>query len=244
MQFALRQLSKGGPLVLLWVLVSGLCAISGPFGTQEGMGFAGRLIYWGTVVGGSILGSRLINHLSLQKRWQNIAAWTLFAMAIAGGVYAFDALFLGQNGRGSSFIYLFAIVGATVLVVHAMLWLAVQYVPRSGAPVDTALATAARFQRRLPLETRGPLVRIEAQDHYLNVITTKGSAMILMRLSEAVEELEDADGLQTHRSHWVSLDAVTSHRRADGRDSLMMSDGAEVPLARTRRDAAKAAGLF
>jgi DNA-binding LytR/AlgR family response regulator len=100
------------------------------------------------------------------------------------------------------------------------------------------------FLRRLPLELRGPLVRIEAQDHYLKIVTERGSTLILMRLGEAVEALDGVRGLQTHRSHWVSLDAVTAHRRMQGRDVLVMSDGAEVPVARGKRDAARQAGLF
>ncbi len=93
-------------------------------------------------------------------------------------------------------------------------------------------------------EQQGRTLTIEAQDHYLSVTTTKGRALILLRLSEALEELAKAEGLQTHRSHWVSLKAVQAHRRVDGRDILVMADGAEVPVARTRREAARDAGLF
>ena len=245
MPFTLRQLHGAVPPLVLWLLISLLCAISGPFGTHEGFGLLGRLVYWGCVVGLSILGTLLINRLALHKPWQKIFAWTLFALSIASGVYLVNGIIFGEDRTGGLF-YLIAIVGATVLVVHGMLWLAYR---SFGAPAvagdapDTPDATV-RFLRRLPIEARGPLVRIEAQDHYLNVVTTKGSALILLRLSEAVEELEGAKGLQTHRSHWVLLEAVTAHRRVEGRDVLVMSDGAEVPVARTRRQAAKDAGLF
>ena len=42
MLFTLRQQFPAGPAVLLWVLISVLCAISGPFGTQEVLAFPGR----------------------------------------------------------------------------------------------------------------------------------------------------------------------------------------------------------
>ncbi|MGJ8618612.1 MAG: hypothetical protein ACSHWS_17345 [Sulfitobacter sp.] len=40
------------------------------------------------------------------------------------------------------------------------------------------------------------------------------------------------------------MDAVKKHRRKDGRDLLLMADGYEVPISRSFRDAARAAGLF
>ena len=67
---------------------------------------------------------------------------------------------------------------------------------------------------------------------------------LLMRLGEAVEELQGAEGLLVHRSHWVAFSGVRAHRRDKGRDILQMSDGAEVPVSRSNKAAAQAAGLF
>jgi DNA-binding LytR/AlgR family response regulator len=65
-----------------------------------------------------------------------------------------------------------------------------------------------------------------------------------MRLSDAAEELREAAGISVHRSHWVALPAVRAHRREKGRDLLLMSDGAEVPVSRSNRTRAQEAGLF
>jgi len=100
------------------------------------------------------------------------------------------------------------------------------------------------FQRRLPLEKRGCLIRLEAQDHYLNVVTKAGSALLLMRLQDAVEALAGLQGLQVHRSHWVALSAVAAHRRDKGRDFLVLTNGDEVPISRSFRPDVKAAGLI
>jgi DNA-binding LytR/AlgR family response regulator len=36
-----------------------------------------------------------------------------------------------------------------------------------------------------------------------------------------------------HRSWWVSREAITDARRGDGRATLTLKDGAEVPVSRT-----------
>lgn len=86
-------------------------------------------------------------------------------------------------------------------------------------------------------------MRIEAQDHYLNVVTARGSTLILMRLGDAMAELV-GQGLQVHRSHWIATAAVAKHRRIGARDVLIMADGVEVPVSRSFRAAAQEADLL
>ena len=243
MQLTLRQRQRVLSLLALWSLLTLLCAVTGPFGTHDVMGLGARAAYWGVVVAGSILGSVIVSQMAPRSIMFEVVLWLAFSLAIALGVHLLNLVLFPSDATSSGMLYLFGVVAAVVVVVNGMLFLARKtLVPATSDAV--APDPTLRFLRRLPLEQRGPLVRIEAQDHYLNVVTTKGSALILLRLSEAIEELEGAKGLQTHRSHWVALDAVTSHKRSEGRDSLILSDGAEVPVARTRRQEAKEAGLF
>ena len=44
---------------------------------------------------------------------------------------------------------------------------------------------------------------------------------------------EGIEGLQVHRSWWVARDAITDAKRGDGRATLTLKDGAEVPVSRT-----------
>ena len=65
------------------------------------------------------------------------------------------------------------------------------------------------FLDRLPLRLRGATIRaVQAEDHYLRLHTDRGSDLILMRLSDAVSELEGLEGARTHRSWWVAREAV------------------------------------
>lgn len=243
MQVTLRQ--RLGGLLALWVLLSVLCAIAGPFDTHAALNLAERGVYWASIVGLSIVGSFLVRQSPLDRWPGKVISWVIFALILALCISLINAFTFAKPQAGGGLMYLFGIILLSVAVINGLL----QLLQRNTN--DTITTTIPprddpeqRFMRRLPPEARGPLVRIEAQDHYLNVVTTKGAALILMRLAEAVDELQDVAGLQTHRSHWVKLGAVQAHRRSAGRDTLVMADGATVPVARGRRAAAQMAGLF
>jgi hypothetical protein len=100
-----------------------------------------------------------------------------------------------------------------------------------------------RFLERLPVRLRGAeIFAVEAEDHYLRLHTSKGQDLILMRLSDAVAELEGLEGAQVHRSWWVARAAVEDARRADGRATLTLKDGARVPVSRAYAKALRTSG--
>jgi DNA-binding LytR/AlgR family response regulator len=99
--------------------------------------------------------------------------------------------------------------------------------------------------RRLPPDLRGSrLIAIGAEDHYLRVHSEAGSALILMRFADALRAVEPLDGAQTHRSWWVSRDAVLGARRGDGRAVLSLPDGLEVPVSRRHARRLRRLGWF
>ena len=243
-QLALRE--KRGVIVPLavWALITLICGITGPFGTHDVMGVAGRLGYWGLVVGMSVLGSSYLSKAADQPPLRSFLLWAGFALLLTLLIWGLNSmLFVGWQSA-QLFLYLLVTVSLIVLVVHGTFLLLDYARPEVPTTTGDNINPQTRFLRRLPLADRGALIRIEAQDHYLKVVTDKGAPLILMRLGEAVEELGETSGLQVHRSHWVALDAVTAHHRIKGRDVLTLSDGAEIPVSRGNRRAAQEAGLF
>src|SRR5205085_7473043 len=100
--------------------------------------------------------------------------------------------------------------------------------------ITNANPAPPKFLERLPLKLRGAEVwAVEAEDHYLRLHTSKGQDLILLRLADAVAELEGIEGAQVHRSWWIARDAVTAAERGDGRATLTLKDGAQVPVSRT-----------
>ncbi len=102
-----------------------------------------------------------------------------------------------------------------------------------------------RFLERLPPRLRGAVIHaVQAEDHYLRIHTDRGSDLILMRLSDAVAELEGLEGAQTHRSWWVAKDAVQDVKRGDGRATLTLEGGLTVPVSRRHARALREAGWY
>jgi hypothetical protein len=116
----------------------------------------------------------------------------------------------------------------------------------SGPPAVTAAGPAeAKFMARLPEKLRGAeLFAVEAEDHYLRLHTSLGQDLILMRLADAIAELDGLEGAQTHRSWWVARAAVVRTERLDGRAALTLKNGAEAPVSRGFAKALRAAGWF
>ena len=82
------------------------------------------------------------------------------------------------------------------------------------------------------------------EDHYVRAHTVLGSELILLRMRDAVGELEGIDGAQVHRSWWVARDAVEDVKR-DGRNlRLVLPGGLEAPVSRARVVELKEAGWF
>lgn len=114
----------------------------------------------------------------------------------------------------------------------------------SGASTPPAEERIRAFLRRLPGRFTGArLLAVSSEDHYLRVHTDRGSELILMRLSDAVAELDGAGGMQVHRSWWVMNTAVEGTRGKDGKLELLLPGGIMVPGARSRMEEVRRAGL-
>lgn len=238
MQLTLREMNRLRVPLLVWLTASVVAAIAGPFGTLDAMPVGGRFVYWAAIAGGSVALSLYATTLAARfGRLGAWAAWGGFVIVISASVHGVNSLIFHTWGSFADWAYLTMIVGVVTAAVQLVIWAI------SPRPVPQDAMRPDPFLMRLPLTVRGPLIRIEAQDHYLNVVTTQGNTLILMRLGDAMGELMGR-GIQVHRSHWVATDAVTAHRRDKGRDVLTMQDGAEVPVSRSFRAVAQEAGFF
>jgi hypothetical protein len=140
----------------------------------------------------------------------------------------------------------------SVLVVGAgmtaLLWLLERRSPIVEAlvveePHSTgADLAAARFYARLPHLLGRDLLALEMEDHYVRAHTSAGSTLMLMRMRDAIVELEGVDGRQVHRSWWVARNAVIRAEPAGRAWKLTLSNGLVVPVPRERAGELKAAG--
>lgn len=108
--------------------------------------------------------------------------------------------------------------------------------PKDDADKQAILKTPRLFQR-LPTRLReAQIISMSMQDYYVEVTTTKGSEMILMRLSDAMDLLDGIEGVQTHRSHWAASAHADTLSRAGRRHELKLKDGRSVPVSSSYRD--------
>lgn len=104
-----------------------------------------------------------------------------------------------------------------------------------AAPAPAIARPGVRFLSRLPAGLAGDLICIRMEDHYLRVVTRRGEALILMRMRDALGELQDYPGLQVHRSWWVAADAIARLARTGRRLEVVLSNGARVPVSSSHR---------
>jgi len=232
--------------------VSLLLGLSGPFSTYEVLPLVLRLGYWALVVLITVHSGWLVSTwmvIAFEAHGWSFLAEVLLAGAAVGVVISVEVMALNWLTFGLSPLdpnYAIGMIANTLitsLVVTAVLsW------TRRNRPPATAASAAPpappRLLARLPLAKRGALVSLSVQDHYVEVATTRGRELLLMRLSDAIAETEGCAGLQVHRSHWVALAQVQAARRDGARGVLTLSDGREIPISRTYVPAAKEAGLL
>jgi hypothetical protein len=116
--------------------------------------------------------------------------------------------------------------------------------PDSSDPAVNAAGSRPRLAARLPEDLQSAeIIALEAEEHYTKVHTSGGAALLLLRFADAIAEMEPQPGLQVHRSFWISRQAVERVVRSGRRTSIQMRGGLEVPVSRSFRLQARAAGL-
>ena len=88
------------------------------------------------------------------------------------------------------------------------------------------------FFARVPEALGRDVIFLRVSDHYIEVTTTAGTTVILMRFSDAVAALGDM-GMRIHRSYWVAYRHINHVMRRDRRTLLRVTGGLELPVSRS-----------
>ncbi len=261
LRLAMRDLqqvfSRPSPWVILGAVIVA-AGLSGPFGTLHSLGFGARLVYWAVIGLVTLFSGWLFSQwtvIALMRRgaarivqWLVGSAVVAVIVALEVGVVNLVAFGISPLSPGEIGDLLLSTTPIALLITAAF---SLGYGGSDAPPATVAPPVAGtqagplpRLLARLPLDKRGALLSLSVQDHYVDVVTTRGHEMLLMRLSDAIAETEGCAGLQVHRSHWVALDQVRAARREGARGVLTLSDGREIPVSRTYLPDAKKAGLL
>ena len=256
LQSTLRELHthlKRPRLWLVFALVVGLFVVTGPFGTYERLAFPTRLGYWlvlhtatWTCALTSIAFFDALLSIRMPSRLSRMLTGAIFAAMPAGlviSVINFALLMRPLNGARIAENVLVALpIGLAFSLLTWLSMSATTPTEQPAAPTTTAPCSDLASSRpdrpqlldRLPAQKRGPLIRLEVQDHYVLAVTANGSELLLMRLADAIAEA--GAGRQIHRSHWVSDTGVAAIIRQGGKNpklSVKTADGALLPVSRS-----------
>lgn len=91
-----------------------------------------------------------------------------------------------------------------------------------------------KFLSLLPAESIGDIIYLEAELHYLSVITENGGGLILYNLRDAIKELTSQSGVQIHRSFWVAFKYVDDIKSEGRQGRIILKSGKSLPISRQR----------
>ncbi len=235
-----------------------LLGLLGPFGTFHALAWPVRITYWLSIV--------LVNWMLCDLAVRRLDAWlgdslparpilvpllgsVLAAIPATGVVHTAGAI-AGLPGEGVFSLFwkvlLVCAVLSVVFYLNAPDEAGATEEDRSSDPLPEhnpsgqSDAGGSLFFQRLERPIAGEFLCLQMQDHYLAVHTTDGQQLILCRMEDAAREL-DSLGQRVHRSWWVAHDAIDQVKRRNGRMSLLLKDGREVPVGRTYQQAVAAA---
>ena len=233
-------------------------AIIGPFGSI-GDPLAVRLMVW---LGYAYLGyalyrpidtlaGRLEPVVGMPKWWLTVVACLVATVPMASFIYVIG--FAGRDIVWPSASYALAhylnvlVIGAGVTAIFYIMGRsgnALEEPPASATPQsDTASAPPQpRLLDRLPAALGSDIRALEMEDHYVRVHTALGSEMVLMRLGDAIAEVDGIEGLRVHRSWWVARGAVEDVVREGRNIRLVLGGGLEAPVSRANVSVLKDAG--
>lgn len=239
----LRRQTTSPRLNLVLVIVGLVITVMGPFGTGEVLLFVPRAFYWLVVVFLTYYVAMTAGTFALTGTRGRIA-WPIARGALVVAVQATAVLAimtliqLAVFGPG-------AFSDIETILVSIGITLAISILISAGFVVgeglektgpQTAEQPSPRVPRiiaRLDMARRGDLISLSVQDHYVEVVTTGGRDLVLIRLSDAIEETAPVPGMQIHRSHWVALDQVADLRRDGKKQHVVTRSGDQLPVSRT-----------
>ena len=247
LQLALREWVEHFNQRTVYVILFGVAlvlGVSGPFGTSQTIQPLPRLLYWaassiatyGLGSYAAFLAQQVYPHQTVA---QHATAILIGSLAITVFLYIFNGLFsIRMPKTPLGMLTLFAQTRLIVATVNGVL----AFYSNNKKPSQRT--ETVHVLQRLPIEKRGELISMTVMDHYVEVTTTRGKHLILMRFNDAITEIPPHLGLQIHRSYWVASDQVQAHRR-DGKQLLLITTAQDaLPVSRRYRKAVFMAGLL
>ena len=164
-----------------------------------------------------------------------IAAYLISLIAFYTGVAVLTAVVLIELSPVHSGFNMLSMAISMFLIISAISIASVVAYLALGHPIFATADGEQQLLSLLPPHIHGKIISVSAEDHYVNVETEAGSALVRGKFQAIVELLKESKGVVIHRSHWIALDAVESvERRTHGGMVAQLTNGSEFPVAKSR----------
>lgn len=231
-------------LFLIWILFTVVVAISGPFGTYAALTLGLRFLYWGGMTGLAFLIA-----ITLRVTWRVILkdgpswredALVVFPLVAMSGplvelanhlIWPDEVDLVSWQLVCMVMLFICIFVVALRRMNHGQLW-----------PVSNQ---RDRLLTRIGAPKGARLGRVSSDNHHIRIKLVDGEEIrVLMRLRDAVADIDVEPGIYVHRSHWVALSQICEVETTDGREQVSLPCGNKLPVGPKYRDNLVQAGVL
>ena len=226
-------------IIVLWLISSLAMTLAGPFGTYNGLTMGERAIYWPAIIALSFaigfMVRPLVYYLSpgIDTWLADLATSILFMAIFTPPLFWITDMMASVPREQLMHPAIMAGINFSIPMAAAMLRHILH--PELSDPRVGDKTATPRLLRRLGEEANS-IHHIGVRDHYVDVYSDIGRISLLMRFSDALDEVEGAAGMRVHRSHWVAYDAIDGIEREGTRLFLRLTTGTKIPVSRNYRD--------
>lgn len=263
--FAVSFARLATPFCLFCIFACWLVAVlAGPFGTYEAMTFGPRALYWGGIVWGAVLVGFAVQAVMRlltgePTGWAGVLAESLLVAAVVAPLVVLWRTTASGWSEGLEVLPVSITVNTFVISLAIFAFAHLLSLNDAGATDGAAPAEAeaeappptaaprpeARLLRRLPEEATGDILRLTANNHHVDVITTQGLVTLRLRLTDAIDEMDPVEGFCVHRSHWVTQSAILRVEKVTAhKTEVILSNGDRIPVGRKYRENLVKAGFL
>lgn len=161
------------------------------------------------------------------------------------------------------FVSVFTLYHPTIILWTVLAWICIRHfgVPfaldgqgggsaksSTGSPSrdngEHSVASHTRLIDELGRIPHDYILAIRAENHYVRILTTRGSRLLAYRFKDAIREFAQFGGVQVHRSFCVLPKSVLRCEKVGDRRVLVLKDERRVPVSRSYFGVARMANLI
>lgn len=238
---------------LAWLGSIIIISFAGPFGTFEAKPIGLRLIYWGGLIATAIVLAVTIREIfrhffpDASQRSEDISTASGLALVFGPMVFLINLALTGEfapSGVGLlACILVVLLVSLTVAAVRYALCMPMP--PNASTPDLPDISPRDRLLQRLDVPDGVRIRHVASDNHHVIVRTSDDqSYRVLLRLRDAIREIDHEAGFCIHRSHWVAIFAIDGLAQDDGRDMVRLTCGKHVPVGPKYRKNLEVSGVL